>query len=145
MVFANNAPWGVGGGAYESGTVVTNDYDSGPGSLRQAIAEAAPDETIEFALTYPATITLTSGELVITKDLTIVGPGAELRTVSGNHASRVFNITSGVTVTLEGLTLRDGYVANGKGDGGGHPAPPPPALEPQPASPSLKLQQLLKK
>src|SRR2546426_10601307 len=62
-------------------------------------------------------ITLTSGELAIGKNLTIQGPSANLLTISGNNASRVFDINaSGVTVTLDGLTI-----ANGKfgGDGGG--------------------------
>jgi hypothetical protein len=54
---------------------VTNTDDSGPGSLRQAISDAQLGDSIDFALTTPATITLTSGELVITKPLTIAGPG----------------------------------------------------------------------
>jgi hypothetical protein len=64
----------------------------------------------------PATITLTSGELDITKDLTIQGPGANLLTVSGNHASRVFQLTPGGThnFTFSGLTIADGI-----GDFGG--------------------------
>ena len=55
---------------------VTNTNDAGPGSLRQAVADAAPGDTVEFALTYPATITLTTGELVIAKPLNVAGPGA---------------------------------------------------------------------
>src|SRR4051812_13714976 len=55
---------------------VLNDHDSGPGSLRQAIldANAAPGpDTIVFANSVHQ-ITLTSGELGITTDLTIAGP-----------------------------------------------------------------------
>ena len=44
--------------------IVTNTDDSGPGSLRQTIAAAGPGDTIGFVLTYPATITLISGELL---------------------------------------------------------------------------------
>jgi hypothetical protein len=40
---------------------VTNTNDSGPGSLRDAIANASSGDTINFSLTYPATITLTCG------------------------------------------------------------------------------------
>ena len=56
---------------------VTNNNDSGAGSLRQAIADAASGDTINFADSLNAqTITLTSGELLINKNLTITGPGA---------------------------------------------------------------------
>ena len=94
---------------------VTNTNDSGAGSLRQAIADAMPGDTIDFNLAgCPCTITLTSGELVIGKSLTIQGPGASQLTVSGGGVSRVFftgrlDITpSGFTVTLDGLTVTGG-------------------------------------
>src|SRR6266699_2540647 len=53
---------------------VTSTADNGPGSLRQAIANAAAGETIDFAVS--GTITLTSGELLITKNLISSGPVA---------------------------------------------------------------------
>ena len=78
-----------------SGTTVTNTNDSGPGSLRQAIlnANANPGlDTIDFAPGLSGTIVLTSGELQITDDVTIDGPGADRLSVSGNNASRVFDV-----------------------------------------------------
>src|SRR5262249_26163370 len=54
------------------------------------------------------TIALTGGELSVTGDLTIVGPGAHRLSVSGNHARRVFDVSAGVTVTIAGMTMRDG-------------------------------------
>jgi uncharacterized repeat protein (TIGR01451 family) len=98
---------------------VTNTNDNGPGSLRQTIADAQPEDAIAFALSYPATITLTSGELVISKSLTIAGPGPDLLAISGNDASRIFRVdkpgeTQPIAVTLAGLTIRDG-----RSDGGG--------------------------
>jgi hypothetical protein len=90
---------------------VINNNDSGAGSLRQAIADAIPGEEITFAGTVTGTITLTTGELYISKNLTITGPGADILTISGNHASCVFNISSGVTVTISGLTIANGYAA----------------------------------
>jgi uncharacterized repeat protein (TIGR01451 family) len=93
---------------------VTSTNDSGPGSLRQAIADAEPGATIQFDLTYPATITLTSGELWIsTKDVTIAGPGPDLLAISGNHSSRVFRAEAhppyDIHVSISGLTIRNAY------------------------------------
>jgi hypothetical protein len=68
---------------FASTITVTNANDSGPGSLRQAIADANLGDTIDFSLSYPALITLTSGELVISKNLTITGPGASHLAISG--------------------------------------------------------------
>src|SRR5262245_33813357 len=70
---------------------VTNLHDSGPGSLRQAILDAnahpGPDR-IHFTGPARGTIALTSGELSITGDLTVDGPGASRLAVSGGDASR---------------------------------------------------------
>ncbi|MDQ3746940.1 MAG: DUF4214 domain-containing protein, partial [Acidobacteriota bacterium] len=88
--------------------LVVNAEDSGLGTLRQAIADAAPGETISFDLVQGSTIKLTSGELVIDKSLSIVGPGASALSVSGGSQSRVFRVTSDANVQISGLTIRDG-------------------------------------
>ena len=86
--------------------------DSGAGSLRQAIADSIAGDVIAFAVT--GTIALTSGELAIGHSLEISGPGATNLAVSGNSASRVFNVVDpGAAVTISGLTIRDGKSANG--------------------------------
>src|SRR5262249_55695167 len=72
---------------------VLNPADSGPGSLRQAILDANTQtgaDVIDFAPGLHGTITLTSGELDITDDLTINGPGANVLTVSGGNTYRIF-------------------------------------------------------
>ncbi len=90
---------------------VTNTSDSGGGSLRQAIADAASAEEIQFGVT--GTITLTGGELAIGKNLTITGPGSGSLSINGNNASRVFYInSSSVTVNMSGLTVTNGNSAN---------------------------------
>jgi hypothetical protein len=98
---------------------VTNESDSGPGSLREAISDASAGETIAV----PAgTYTLTSGELVIAKSLTIAGSGAGSTIVRAGGASRVFNVSgSGNEVTISGLTIREGAVEklDGTAHGGG--------------------------
>ncbi|HEX6123852.1 MAG TPA: choice-of-anchor Q domain-containing protein [Pyrinomonadaceae bacterium] len=103
--------------SHSFGATVTNTHDSGPGSLRNVIAITPTGGTVDFALTgCPCSIVLTSGDLVIEKDLSILGPGADLLTISGNGASRLFRLgmpitvppTPTITVVLEGLRLTNG-------------------------------------
>ncbi|MEH2181711.1 DUF4347 domain-containing protein [Nostoc sp.] len=96
-------------------TVVTNTNDSGAGSLRQAILNAnanAGADTITFADVFtdatPDIITLTSGKLTITDDLTILGTGVSNLTISGNNASGVFEISGTGTDT----SINDLKIAN---------------------------------
>jgi hypothetical protein len=96
---------------------VVNSLDHGPGSLRQAILDAHSGDTIDVARRLRGqTITLTGGELVINKSLDIEGLGADRLTVSGNGASRVFDLTgSGTDVTITGLTIANGLATQGGG------------------------------
>jgi len=88
---------------------VTNNADSGVGSLRQAIADAAAGDTIQFASSLAnQTISLTSGQLNVTKNLTIDGAAAAGLTISGNNASRVINVQSLVNFTLKNVTVANG-------------------------------------
>src|SRR5262249_13635348 len=80
--------------ALPSTLTVLNALDSGAGSLRDAIKNANSGDTIVFASGLNGqTITLTSGELAISKSLDIEGSGAGLLAISGNHASRIFDIS----------------------------------------------------
>jgi len=97
---------------------VTNTSDSGAGSLRAALGSAANGDTIYFSLPLPASITLSNGELFVTNNLTILGPGPANLALSGNTSNRVFNIATNSQVTLAGLTIRDGRAGAGAGGGG---------------------------
>ena len=90
---------------------VTNLANSGAGSLRETISNAVSGDIL--VLTNSGTITVTNAELSLDKDLSIVGPGAVLLSLSGNDRSRIFNVASNVTVSLFGLTIRDGHAPNG--------------------------------
>src|SRR4051812_8520218 len=73
---------------------VMNLADNGTGSLRAQVAAATSGDTIDFTTGLTGTITLTSGEIAFSKNLTIQGPGSGVLSVSGNNASRIFNISS---------------------------------------------------
>ena len=92
---------------------VTNTNDSGAGSLRQAIADAHDGDSVEFGVT--GSITLTTGELLVDKSVTINGPGAANLAVNGNASSRVFHIGPDKTVTISGLTITNGFAREAGG------------------------------
>jgi hypothetical protein len=91
-------------------TTVMNLNDAGPGSLRQAILDTAAGGTVDFQPGLTGTITLSSGELELHQSVTIQGPGAATLAVSGNDASRVFEIFGGAIVTVADLTITHGQV-----------------------------------
>lgn len=90
---------------------VTTTADSGPGSLRQLIAEATPGATIRFAPALSGqTITL-STQLNVTKSLTIDGSTlAQPITLSGNNAVRVMVVDANIDVTVMGVVIANGKV-----------------------------------
>jgi hypothetical protein len=90
--------------------LVVSLADSGLGSLRDALTSATNGVTINFRVS--GTITLTSGPLNVTTNVTLLGPDPGLLTVSGNNSSSVFNVT-GTNVTLSGLTIANGYNSGG--------------------------------
>jgi hypothetical protein len=93
---------------------VTNEDDSGAGSLRQAIAGAATGETIIFSYGKSIYITLTS-PITIDKDIVIDGSGNYDVTISGGQATSIFKIASG-NVEIKSLTLQDGLAQGGEGE-----------------------------
>jgi hypothetical protein len=97
--------------------VVTNTGDSGIGSLRDAIAISPPGNVITFDPSLSgATISLTSGQIEILKDLTIDALNlSEAVTIESTTADRVFEVADNQTVTMSGLTIAGGYSDLGGG------------------------------
>jgi hypothetical protein len=102
-----------------------SDLVTDTGSLVYAIqqANANPNPAgslIEFSPPFfstPQTITLTSTLNLsgTAGPITITGPGANLLTVSGNKAVEVFDVNSGVTASLSGLTISNGLSSHNGG------------------------------
>ena len=96
---------------YAATLTVTNNNDSGPGSLRQAILDASNGDTIDFDADY--TITLSSQLPIIDKTLTIIGNGATNTIIESNASPysatySAFEIGTAGDLTLESLTIRHG-------------------------------------
>ncbi len=105
--------------AGEAQSVVLNANDSGSGSLRQTILNAPGNGNITFAASLAGqTILLTSGQLLLNKNLAIDGrplaPGIQ---INGNGTSRIFQVGSGVSVSLHALTLTNGNPGGGNAGG----------------------------
>ncbi len=91
--------------------------DDGGGSLRSALANANQFGGSVITFTASGLIRLTSPLPAISSDVQILGPGASNLTVSGNHATTVFVVNQGVTATIAGLTIADGYSDSGAAGG----------------------------
>ena len=83
--------------------IVTSTADNGAGTLRQALATPADGDIID-ATGVSGTILLTSGELVVSKSVTVLGPGYANLSVDGNAADRVFIFQSNLG-SISGLSI----------------------------------------
>ncbi len=88
---------------------------SGNTSLRAAIEEANAlpgAQSISFDPSLfangPATLTLGGASLDVTDDMSVLGPDATMLHISGDHQSRVLNVSSGVVVDISRITIRGG-------------------------------------
>jgi hypothetical protein len=118
-------------GAVEYGLVVSTKFDESDGnyafgdlSLREALSLAAATgakQTIEFdPSVWDETISLLSGlglgNLVISEDVEILGPGVNRLTIASGGTHRVFLVSASVTASISGVTITGG---GGVGTGGG--------------------------
>lgn len=92
--------------------IVTNNSDSGAGSLRAVIAAAPSGDTITFDSGI-STINLVSGAIDIAKDITIAGPGKDLLTISGSNICPAFRIEDGFQVVIKDISIKNGSGLNG--------------------------------
>ncbi|MGH8346249.1 MAG: Ig-like domain-containing protein, partial [Pseudomonas sp.] len=97
----------------------TNNANTGVGSLRAALASAQNGDIVTF--NGSMTVQLTS-ELLINKNVYVDGDlnndGAADVILDGQYRTRVIEVASGSTVTLDGLVITRGLVAGNGGNGG---------------------------
>ena len=108
LAAAGLLPLSAGAADFTVDTLSDNEADGF--TLREAIVLAngnSEADTIGFADGLTGILTLTQGQLQVSGDLTIEGPGQDLLTISGNNSSRIFEFIGG-TSELSGLTLSDG-------------------------------------
>lgn len=92
-------------------------------SLREAVTAAVSGDMIAFSSLFNTaqTIALPNGQITIGKNLTINGTGADLLTIQNTKAasttSRVFNVSSGFTLSLNNLKITGGNNPTGLGGG----------------------------
>ena len=91
--------------------------DGSEGTLRWAVNNAFADDTISFDTSQipPGSTIVVSGQILIDKNLTITGPGADYLTISGGNQNRVFEIGAGSEVHISGLRITDGMDFMGGG------------------------------
>ena len=98
-------------GAHAATFEVTSAADDGAGSLREAVALANASEAETVTITFAdglGTIALTSGQLVMTRDLSIIGP-EDAQWIDAGGQSRIMVATEQNThLQLENLVLVNG-------------------------------------
>jgi CSLREA domain-containing protein len=86
-------------------------------SLREALAAAAPNDTVDFPSGLTGTINLGS-TLTINKTVVINGPSTKSIIISGKNTVRVFYVESGGDLTIKNLTVSNGRIKGIHGSDG---------------------------
>ncbi len=86
---------------------VDNTTDTGTGSMRQKIADACELDTITFNTIITDEINLQS-EIILNKSLYFKGLDPNT-IITGSNTNRIFNISSGTTIDIKNLTLKNAF------------------------------------
>ncbi|NDI98071.1 T9SS type A sorting domain-containing protein [Flavobacterium sp. LaA7.5] len=94
---------------------VMNSNDSGAGSFRQAVIDAAAGSTIVFDAAVNGNTIMLVSAVTIDKNLTISGNGEDQTMISGGDTTRIFSITDTENITVNNLTLTNGFAVDNGG------------------------------
>ncbi|MBK8699523.1 MAG: hypothetical protein IPN29_08265 [Saprospiraceae bacterium] len=94
--------------------LVYKTSDSGPGSLRDAIACAGTGDTIVFSYAILNDTVHLTAPITIDKNLVILAEGNSSPVINGYSASRIFDIETGVNVELINLDFIPGSATIGR-------------------------------
>jgi hypothetical protein len=110
-----SAPGGVAPATRPATTIdVSICAESGPGSLRDALANAVDGDTIDLTDLRNCTVTLASGALTTSAAVTIRGPGETDLIIDGANTDRVL-YSLGAYLAISGMTLTNGYAPESGG------------------------------
>jgi len=106
--------------------MVTDGGDAGPGTLRQAIADANASpgadvvqfDPVQFQPQFPVQINITGGHMTVSDPLTIIGPGYKAVVLDANFASRVIVATAALTISGISITRTANAASPSPGTGG---------------------------
>ena len=108
-------PLPVSAAVCSSSVVVSNNNDSGAGSLRQAIADVCANGTITFDRSLSGQTIILWSELYINNSITIDGSTlTDQITINADDHSRIFDIS-----TIGNVALKSMKIINGRAGGGG--------------------------
>ncbi|PHI21733.1 hypothetical protein CEQ90_00140 [Lewinellaceae bacterium SD302] len=91
---------------------VNNTADAGAGTLRQAVMDAMPGDTILFDASTNLSIISLASQIDVSDDLTIIGNGELMTVLNGGGATRLFNVTDGA-VSISGMGIGGGSATSG--------------------------------
>ncbi|HMJ11693.1 MAG TPA: hypothetical protein VK524_09795 [Polyangiaceae bacterium] len=106
------------------GGYVTHNRDTGAGSLRDAVVN--PPGLLAGAICFDSAVfnknaalasrtIRVASPILLAKNVWIAGPGGDAVMVSGGDSTRIFTVAAGVSATLQGITVHDGYANFGGG------------------------------
>jgi hypothetical protein len=97
------------GNGFAANHTVSNTNESGTGSLLQAMTDALSGSEDTITISNAGTITLSSSLPIITKSMTINGPGVGSLTIDGKDLYSIFYVNGSNTVAINNLTIVNGF------------------------------------